>query len=163
MKEAGFSFVCGARYLSSVTEQAAVSAGARGAGKARSTAPVGFTRTDLLLSCMVLVWGVNYIVVKASMREISPLAFNALRFSLAAPIVALIAFSRGARRPSRGDFPRLILLALLGNTIYQFGFVEGVARTSAGDAALLFAAVPVQTAVLSHLVGHERLRWRDVA
>jgi drug/metabolite transporter (DMT)-like permease len=56
----------------------------------------------------------------------------------------------------------LALLGLVGNWIYQFGFIEGVAHTRAGNAALILAAVPVQTAVLSHLRGHERLRARDV-
>src|SRR5256885_1475437 len=44
-----------------------------------------------MLCVMVLVWGVNYIVIKASLREITPLAFNAVRFGLAASVVALIA------------------------------------------------------------------------
>ena len=125
-------------------------------------APIGFTSTDILLSVMVLVWGVNYIVIKAALRELSPLAFNAVRFTIAGASVAAIAWARGAARPARADWGRIGLLAVLGNTIYQFGFVEGVARTRAGNAALLFAAVPVQTAVLSHLAGHERLRLRDV-
>ena len=124
--------------------------------------PIGFTRTDLMLCGMVLVWGVNYIVIKAAMREITPLAFNAVRFSLAAFALVLIAWLSGARRPSRADLGRLALMGVIGNTIYQYGFIQGVAHTRAGNAALLFAAVPVQTAVLSHLVGHERLRLRDV-
>jgi drug/metabolite transporter (DMT)-like permease len=125
-------------------------------------APVGFSRTDLLLLGMVLVWGVNYIVIKAAMREITPLAFNALRFAIAGPTLALLAWARKVPLPSRADLVRLALLGLVGNWIYQFGFIEGVARTRAGNAALILAAVPVQTAVLSHLRGHERLRPRDV-
>ena len=39
--------------------------------------PIGFTRTDLALMLMVLIWGVNYIVLKAVMRDIEPIAFNA--------------------------------------------------------------------------------------
>jgi drug/metabolite transporter (DMT)-like permease len=122
----------------------------------------GFSRTDLLLLGMVLVWGVNYIVIKAAMREITPLAFNALRFAIAGPTLALLAWARKVPLPSRADLVRLALLGLVGNWIYQFGFIEGVARTRAGNAALILAAVPVQTAVLSHLRGHERLRPRDV-
>jgi drug/metabolite transporter (DMT)-like permease len=147
-----------------VTEpsSAALSTPAPVATRPAAQAPVGFTSTDVMLSCMVLVWGVNYIVIKAAMREITPLAFNAVRFALAAATVALIAWLHGAKRPTRADLGRLVLLGVLGNTIYQYGFVEGVAHTRAGNAALLFAAVPIQTAVLSHLGGHERLRLRDV-
>jgi drug/metabolite transporter (DMT)-like permease len=125
-------------------------------------AAAGFSRTDVLLICMVLVWGVNYIVIKAAMREIPPLAFNALRFAIAGPTLALLAWARKVPLPSRADLGRLALLGLVGNSIYQFAFIEGVAHTRAGNAALILAAVPVQAAVLSHLRGQERLRARDV-
>jgi drug/metabolite transporter (DMT)-like permease len=123
--------------------------------------PVGFTQTDLLMLVMVLVWGVNYIIIKAVLREVTPLAFNAVRFSLAAISLASIARFRDAPSPSRADIRRLALLGLLGNTIYQFCFIEGIAHTRVGNAALIMAAVPVQTAVISHLRGAERMRPRD--
>ncbi len=110
---------------------------------------------------MVLIWGINYIVLKAVLREIEPLAFNAVRFTLAASSLALIAWMRRSPRPSPRDVVRLAGLGILGNTIYQYGFIEGVAHTRAGNAALIMAAVPVQTAVISHLRGDERLRPRD--
>ncbi|OGU01689.1 MAG: hypothetical protein A2085_02420 [Gemmatimonadetes bacterium GWC2_71_10] len=112
---------------------------------------------------MVLVWGLNYIVLKAVLREMSPFAFNAVRFAIAAVSLMLIAALLKSARPSAADMRRLALLGLLGNTIYQFAFIKGVALTRAGNAALIMAAVPVQTAVLSHLHGLERLRPRDAA
>lgn len=124
--------------------------------------PAGFTSTDAMLAVMVLIWGVNFIVLKAALTEIAPLALNALRFGAAAACVTLIAMVRGAPAPPREAVARLALLGFLGNTIYQLGFIEGIARTRVGNAALLMAAVPVQTAVASHLIGHERLRGRDV-
>src|SRR5256885_14794263 len=96
-----------------------------------------------MLCVMALVWGVNYIVIKASLREITPLAFNAVRFGLAASVVALIAWRSGAVRPPRADLVRLALLGVLGNAIYQYGFIEGVAHTRAGNAALMLAAVAI--------------------
>jgi len=128
----------------------------------RGATPAGFTGTDALLVFMVVVWGVNFIIIKAAMRDFDPLAFNAVRFTLAAGLVATAAFVTGTARPSRDDLRRLALLGLLGNTLYQIGFIEGVARTRAGNAALIMAAVPVQTAIISHLRGHDRLRLRDV-
>ncbi len=123
----------------------------------------GLTSTDALLALMAVIWGVNFIVLKAAMTEVAPLALNALRFGLAAVAVALVALARGAPHPPRAALGRLAVLGFLGNTVYQLGFIGGLARTLVGNAALLMAAVPVQTAVVSHLVGHERLRGRDVA
>jgi drug/metabolite transporter (DMT)-like permease len=121
-----------------------------------------FTSTDAWLAAMVLIWGVNFIVLKAALAEMQPLALNAYRYILAAITVMAIAKLRGARRPPREAWGRLVTMGVLGNTIYQIAFIEGVARTRAGNAALLMAAVPVQTAILSHIKGHERLRPRDV-
>jgi len=122
----------------------------------------GLTGTDALLALMTLIWGVNYIVIKAAFKVFSPLSFNAVRFSLAAAAVGAIAWAAGVRRPSRRDLVRLGLLGVLGNTCYQLSYIEGMARTRAGNAALIMAAVPVLTAVSSHLLGQDRLRWRDV-
>ncbi len=122
-----------------------------------------FTSTDAMLALMVLIWGVNFIVLKAALTQFTPMAMNAVRFGLAAVAVGAVALARGAAPPPRPALIRLALLGFLGNTIYQLGFIEGLARTRVGNAALLMAAVPVQTAVVSHLVGHERLRGRDVA
>lgn len=126
--------------------------------------PVGFTVTDALMLCMVTIWGINFIVMKAVLPAFgSPLTFNAVRFGLASVAIAAIAVLRGAKRPPSIFIGRLTLMGLIGNTAYQIAFIEGIAHTRAGNAALLMAAVPVETAVISHLLGHERLRPRDVA
>jgi len=124
--------------------------------------PTRLTGTDGLLALMTLIWGVNYIVIKAAFAVFSPLSFNAVRFLLAAVTVAVFAWAAGARRPTARQLVRLSLLGVLGNTFYQWCYIEGMARTRAGNAALIMAAVPVLTAVTSHLMGHERLRVRDV-
>ena len=134
------------------------------AGKVpRPGAVPGFTGIDALLGLMVLLWGVNYSIIKIAMQEITPLAFNAGRFVLAASALALIARASRVPRPAPRDIARLGLLGLVGNSIYQLGFILGVAHTRAGNAALIMAAVPVETAVLSHVLGKEQLRWRDLA
>ena len=122
----------------------------------------GLTGTDGLLALMTLIWGVNYIVIKAALEVFSPLSFNAVRFVLAALSVAAVAWVAGARRPPARQLLQLSLLGVLGNTLYQWCYIEGMARTRAGNAALIMAAVPVLTAAASHLLGHERLRRRDV-
>jgi drug/metabolite transporter (DMT)-like permease len=130
---------------------------------AAAVRPPGLTGTDGLLLLLTLIWGVNYIVIKAAFAVFSPLSFNAVRFSLA--IVALVAFAWAVKapRPPRSALPRLAGLGILGNTFYQLSYIEGMARTRAGNAALIMAAVPVLTAVSSHAIGQERLRWRDLA
>jgi drug/metabolite transporter (DMT)-like permease len=125
-------------------------------------APAGFTATDALLALCVVFWGVNFIVVKAALGVMHPFAFNAARFVLASGTLLAVAAARHARLPPRDTWMRLFVLGVLGNFIYQFCFIMGVNSTRAGNAALIMAAVPVQTAVLSHMRGTERLRGRDI-
>jgi drug/metabolite transporter (DMT)-like permease len=105
---------------------------------------------------MAAVWAVNFIVVKLALAHLSPLAFNGIRFPLAAAAMAVIALRNPPLRLSRADIVRLIGLGLLGNFAYQVCFIEGIARTRAGNAAILLAGVPVFTAVLSQMLGTER-------
>jgi len=124
-------------------------------------ASVGLTPTDALLALMALIWGVNIIIVKAAFAVFQPLAFNAVRFPLAA--MALITVTRllGHRLPPRRFWVPIALYGFLGNSLYQLGFIEGLGRTRAGNAALLMAANPVLTAVFSHLRGHEQVGRRE--
>lgn len=123
--------------------------------------PVGFTSTDGLLALMALIWGVNIIIVKAALGVFQPLAFNAVRFPLAS--VALLAVTQlsGRPLPARRYWVPLAGYGVLGNTLYQIGFIEGLGLTRAGNAALLMAANPVLTAAISHWRGHERMGPRD--
>ncbi len=125
------------------------------------TAPVGLTPTDALLALMALIWGVNFIVVKAALDVFQPLAFNAVRFALASVALLVVAWGLRHRLPPRQYWVPLAVYGALGNSLYQLGFIEGLARTRAGNAALLMAANPVLTAAISHWRGHERLAPRD--
>ncbi|HWO88751.1 MAG TPA: DMT family transporter [Gemmatimonadales bacterium] len=128
----------------------------------KPTRPVGFTGTDALLALTILFWGTNFIVAKAALGVMSPLAFNMVRFTLSSATIAAIAWAMGSARPTGRQIVQLAALGVLANTIYQLGFIEGLARTRAGNAALIMAGVPVQTAIVSHLRGTERLGIRDV-
>ncbi len=115
---------------------------------------------------MALIWGINFPLIKASLAEIPPLAFNALRFPLAALTVFLILRRReGLVWPEPRDWPRLVFLGIVGNVVYQGFFILGIDRTLAGNASLLLATTPVWTILLSTLLGHERpgsLVWAGV-
>jgi len=123
----------------------------------------GVWLTELLLLLMATIWGVNFSVVKFASGAMPPFAFNSARVTLAA--LALVVLVRAARRslPSRGDVLRLLAIGVVGNGFYQILFVEGVARTRAGDAALILAASPAFIALIGHLRGSERITRRGAA
>lgn len=122
---------------------------------APSTPPLGGS-ADLGLLLMALIWGVNFPVIKAALGEIPPMAFNALRFPLASLTVFIIVRTRGRLTwPERSDLPRVVLLGVLGNLLYQAFFIFGLNGTLAGNASILLATIPVWTLILSTLRRHE--------
>lgn len=135
----------------------------------RATTRPGFGVTDVTLLLMALIWGVNYTSVKYGTSLVAPLAFNGLRVTLAA--LALVCVAQiasvwfGVERegwPDRRDAAALFLLGILGNGVYQILFVEGIARTRAGDAALLISASPAFIAIIGRLRGTERVSVRGI-
>lgn len=113
---------------------------------------------DLAILVLVLIWGANFSVVKAALREVHPLAFNALRFLLASAI--LWVFLRRSGRGlafTRREVPSLLALGLLGNFLYQILFIYGIHWTLAGNAALILATVPIFVTLFSTALKHERI------
>jgi drug/metabolite transporter (DMT)-like permease len=124
---------------------------------APATPPLTHATTDLGLLTMALIWGANFPLIKASLAELPPLAFNALRFPLAALTVFLVLRARGRIPwPQRVDIPRIVGLGIAGNVVYQGFFIFGLDATLAGNASILLATTPVWTLALSTLLGHER-------
>ena len=101
-------------------------------------------RMDLILISVSLIWGMNFAIMKSVWIYFNPLAFTALRFTLAVATLILILKLRGlSLRIEARDLPAITGLGMLANTIYQVLFVNGLAQTKAGDAALIGSAAPI--------------------
>jgi drug/metabolite transporter (DMT)-like permease len=119
--------------------------------------------TELLLLLMASIWGINYISVKFATEQMPPLAFNGARIGIAAVVLGVIALVMRGTWPDRRTTIALLLLGALGNGLYQLLFIEGIARTQAGAAALVLAASPAVIAIISRIGGVERITGRRVA
>jgi len=112
---------------------------------------------DLLLISAVSIWGFNYAVMKWTYRYFHPIAFNALRFTLASITMLVAIKCRGETlRIDRQDWRMILWLGFLTNTLYQFFYVLGLARTSTENAALLMALTPVFAFLIGVVTGRER-------
>jgi drug/metabolite transporter (DMT)-like permease len=119
--------------------------------------------TEALLLLMVLIWGVNFSVVKFGTGVLAPLAFNGLRVALAAAALWGVALAGTRGWPARRDALVLLGLGVIGNGLYQLFFIEGIARTRAGSAALVLATSPAVIALIGHLHGSEKVGGRGWA
>jgi len=115
-------------------------------------------RLDLLLLLMAAMWGTNFSIIKVALIDLAPLPFASLRFVLIVPVMAGLAWLTGhSLRVERRYWLQIAGLGLLGNTVYQLLFIFGADRTSADNAALILATVPVFVAVMGYLAGFEQI------
>jgi drug/metabolite transporter (DMT)-like permease len=132
-------------------------------------------RIDALLLLMSVIWGTNYAIIKHAFAEIDAQAFNAVRMIVASTIfvATMVAIRRWPSEPAaegslasvfytpsamvRRDVISLIGLGVVGQSLYQYWFVGGLARTSVANAALMLAAAPVLIAIMSAALGEERI------
>ncbi len=120
----------------------------------------GLTRTDLTMLLVVLIWGANFSIVKASLTEIPPLAFATIRFASASVLLLAFTLWREGRRaiPDRATFWKLTWIGIVGNTIYQTLFTYSLTLTSAANGSLIIATTPALVALTAALLGIERIR-----
>jgi drug/metabolite transporter (DMT)-like permease len=137
-----------------MTESAALPSSA----PANSAAHPAFGFTDVLLFTMAVIWGINFVVVKYATHIFNPVAFTGLRVGTAAVFLVLVALAGRRVAIARRDVIALLLLGVVGNGLYQLFFVHGLARTRAGNAALIVAAAPAFIALVARARGMERVK-----
>lgn len=113
---------------------------------------------------VVLIWGLNFSVMKAVLDVVHPHAMNLLRIGFSTLTLALL-HARVVSRTGAGfwaclrvDPGRQVLVGLLGYFLYQAAFIVGLDRTTAGSGALIMASAPIWTALVALGTGEERLR-----
>lgn len=112
---------------------------------------------DAGLLAIVLIWGFNFPIMKAALDQVPPLAFNALRFPMAAATLAVLLRLQGRRLvPRRRDWGKVALLGGLGHVVFQICFIYSLDLTLTGNAALLLATSPVWVVLLGTAMGRER-------
>ena len=123
------------------------------------------TRKQLIaLLVLTLMWGINWPMMKLSLRELQPLHFRALTMSLGMLGLMLYFRTRGVRLMPQGWSEwRAILILALPNMLGWHGLsIYGLQQLSSGRAAILGFTMPVWTVLLGVLFYRERLTARLV-
>ena len=114
---------------------------------------------DLLLAMVVvLVWGVNFVVIKVGLHGVPPMLLGALRFTLASvPAVFLI------RRPQMPWLWLIVYGATISLGQFAFLFSAMYVGMPAGLASLVLQAQAFFTLIFAVMFLHERFRLENVA
>lgn len=117
---------------------------------------------DFLLVAACVVWGTNFVVVKSALVDFHPLAFNGLRFSVAAAILLWLQWRYEGLAVLRPVLPQILLIGLIGNVCYQMLFIYGLDSTQASQAGLFASTTPLWVLLLARATGHDTLGGRVV-
>lgn len=102
-------------------------------------------------------------MVKAATREIPPVAFGLLRFSLAAALLfVVLRWREGSVRMSLREVAPILGIGAIGFGGYQILWATALQVIPAGDSAFLIAATPVLTALLAVRAGSDTLTPRKL-
>jgi drug/metabolite transporter (DMT)-like permease len=119
-----------------------------------------FGLSDALMLLAVVMWGINFSLIKIALRELTPGGFNGLRLLVTAVIfLVLLALSGEGFRLEKKDAWKLLLIGVAGNTLYQIFFIRGVSLTSASNTSLILSMSPIFVALMSAALGIERIHW----
>lgn len=122
---------------------------------------IQFGLIDAALVGMTLIWGLNFIIVKTTLVQISPNAFMAARFVIAGALLfAIVRLRQGGFNIPRADWGKVALVGIIGTTIYQPLFLNGLALTKASNSALILASTPAFIVLLNRFVRGERFAAR---
>jgi len=116
---------------------------------------------------MTVAFGLSFVATKYALRGFEPLLLALLRFALAGGILWVVwRIRRGLERVSRGELGRLAALGFVSLTVY-FSFENlGIARTSASEAAILIATIPLFVVILNTFTLREHntaRQWAGIA
>jgi drug/metabolite transporter (DMT)-like permease len=117
-------------------------------------------RHILLLVALSLIWGASFMFIKVAVRELDPFALAWLRLALAAVVlvpVALVVIGRRGLDEGRSALGRLTLLGLVNSAIPFFLIAWAETSIDSGLTAILQAAAPIFTVLISVRLGAERV------
>lgn len=114
--------------------------------------------TELSLIIVAVIWALNFSIIKVTLEEIGPFAFNALRFVFAAGLLIAVTKWRGFKVIVKKEhLIPVIGIGLVGNLVYQVLFIVGVNLTNAANSAVILGTIPVWIALMAHLFTDEKL------
>ena len=113
------------------------------------------------LVALTLMWGVNWPMMKLSLRELSPLYFRALTMTCGALGLYIFYRVRGLRMwPRGGEWRSVIVLGLPNMLGWHTVSILGVQQLASGRAAILGFTMPIWTVLISVLFLGEKLTRR---
>jgi drug/metabolite transporter (DMT)-like permease len=107
----------------------------------------------LLFASMSVIWGIPYLLIKVSLRDLTPGTLVFARTAIAAVLLVPLAAKRGLLRPLLAKWRILLLYTVIEIAGPWFLLSSAEQRLSSSLAGLLVASVPLIGAVAAMIIG----------
>jgi drug/metabolite transporter (DMT)-like permease len=118
----------------------------------------------------IFLWGANFILAEIALKEMSPISFSVSRFAMggiAMILVMYLQYRSECRRTSKSitffpkikkrDWPRLLLISVIGATLAPWLGIEGLGLTHGARASLWLALGPAVSTGFGYFFSTERM------
>lgn len=107
---------------------------------------------ELCMLTVVLIWSSNNAVMKIGIEQIGPFTYNAMRLAIASILCWIWLYrTHTYRKMPWQDLKALILLSLFGFCLTQVCLTYGLSKTTAGNASLASAIMPLAVVLLNRI------------
>ena len=114
-------------------------------------------RALLAMLFTILVWGVGPVFLRTLSVSLGPADHLAIRYAIVAALYVAGLAVFGGWRIGRADWPRLLLISLVGMMGYNLGSAFGFAHVSAGIGSLIIGTQPLLIALMGAVIAKEKL------
>lgn len=115
----------------------------------------------MLLIMTIVFWGLSIISTKVVLAQLPPVSIAFFRYSIAtATLIPLALFTHSLPKITLKDLGTLLITSLLGIVLYFLFENNALQYTTASNASMLVAAMPLFAVIIDALFFRQKVNWK---
>ena len=106
-------------------------------------------KISLALIITIIFWASAFVGIRTSLESYSPVHLALFRYLIASFLLFLVAIFKPMKMPEKKDYPAILLIGLVGISIYHIALNYGEVTVTASSASFIINAVPIFSALLA--------------
>lgn len=113
---------------------------------------------EWILLVTVFIWGINTPIMKVGLLYMTPILYNTIRLLIAATLVwPILWYSKTYKAVEKRDIIPILAVSLGGFFFSQMFLAAGLPKTTAGNASLMIALLPLNVVIINRIFKNEAI------